>query len=341
MSDGTSVARVDSPGVRAASDRSPLVSVVIPVLNGEKFIARCLASIKNQQMRQGFYEVIIVDNGSTDRTHQLIGDAGFDFKHVETGRVSALRNHGARLARGRYLAFLDGDVELSPGWLETGLQGLQDSAVVAIGGPRRIPKDPTWVQEIWHLQRSGRRSKTEATPVPWLFTMALMVRRETFNAVAGFNERLETGEDVDLGYRLGLHGMILHHPAMEAIHWGEDPDLKTFWRKEVWRGMGTFEGIRSHGLRWDEVPSLGYPLYLLCLALLVLVGVGVDMLSRQVMFTPAFVGLLAFPSFVLALTTATRAKRFGAIPSLFLLYVVYGFARAYAAIKAAASQWSV
>ena len=89
--------------------------------------------------------------------------------------------------------------------------------------------------------------------------MAFIVRRNEFLTSGGFAEDLETAEDVDLCYRLGQQGTILYNPSMEAVHWGEDPDLATFWSKEVWRGKGSLKGIFAHGMRWDELPSIGYP----------------------------------------------------------------------------------
>jgi hypothetical protein len=135
-----------------------------------------------------------------------------------------------------------------------------------------------------------------------------MVRRDAFLTVGGFNERLKTTEDVDLCYRLAPHGIILHNPAMEAIHWGEDPDLRTFWRKEVWRGIGSLRGVLSHGLCWAEVPSLGYPLYVLCGSLLTLLSTFIALWSRHSWLLPVSLALLGLPALLLALNTARLAN---------------------------------
>jgi glycosyltransferase involved in cell wall biosynthesis len=311
----------------------PLVSFVIPVLNGERDIARCLRSIQRLHFLSEAYEVIVMDNGSTDHTPQIVRELGFDCLVVPDVHVSVLRNRGAAMARGDYLAFVDADMELAPEWLQNGLSVFTERQVVGSGCFPDIPKEATWVQRAWSIHRRGRLSESKLTPVGWLGSANLIVRRDAFLAVGGFNEHLKTTEDVDLCYRLGQYGTILHNPAMEAIHWGEDPDLKTFWRKEVWRGVGNLRGILSHGLRWDEVPSLGYPLYVLCCALLTVLSILVDLWSRHLWLAPLSFILLVLPALLLALNTARLAKQPGSIFKLFLLYCIYGFARAYAVVK--------
>lgn len=316
------------------AEAKPLVSFVMPVLNGERYIARCLLAIRNQQYTGGSSEVLIIDNGSTDHTHQIIRDLGFDFQLLPELNVSALRNRGAAMVQGEYIAFVDSDVELTPQWLQHGLPAFKDEKVVASGCFPEVPEDATWVQQTWDLHQRGRRSRAEPTPVSWLSSMNLIVRRDDFLAVSGFNESLETAEDVDLCYRLGQHGTILYNPAMKAVHWGEARDLRSFWRKEAWRGLGNLSGVLSHGPRWDELPSLGYPLYVLFFVLLSGLGVLFDLWRQQVLLTPPCLFILMLPALLLAVHTARTAKRPRATPKLFLLYLIYGFARAYSITRA-------
>jgi glycosyltransferase involved in cell wall biosynthesis len=306
------------------------VSFVIPVLNGEKDIHRCLLSIRKQVFPSKQFEVIVVDNGSSDRTHQIVRDFGYNIEVVPGVSVAALRNRGAKLAQGSYLGFVDADVELGSVWVRNGLAAFEDEHVVAAGCFPKAPRPGTWVQQTWEIHQCGRQNGNIRCPVTWLPSMNLIVRREVFLEVHGFNEQLVTAEDVDLCYRLGKHGTILSVPAMEAVHWGEAADLKTFWRKEIWRGTGNLRGLIFHGFRWDELPSLGYPFYVLC----VFVLLGVSCVTNQSR-NPILVNLtlLALPALVLATRTSYRTKQIRSLPNLFLLYFVYGIARAYALVK--------
>lgn len=312
----------------------PLVSFVIPVLNGEKDIARCLLSVQSLQFPRQEYEVLIMDNGSTDRTHKIIHDLNFNFQVVPRVRVGALRNRGAARAQGDYLAFVDADVELSRCWIQKGLAAFADPRVVASGCFPGVPEDATWVQKAWDIHQRGGQHESAPRPVAWLPSMNLIVRRDAFSTIRGFDEQLETAEDVDLCYRLGQRGVIVCNPDMEATHWGEAKDLRTLWRKEVWRGKGNLQGVLSHGLRLDELPSLGYPLYILSFVLIFIFICIFDMWRRQVTLIPLTLTLLALPALALSIATTWRARKLGKLPQLFVLYFVYGFARAYALIKA-------
>ena len=309
------------------------VSLIIPVLNGEKYIARCLTSILNQNLPAGKYEIIVVDNGSTDRTQQIVRSLGV-FLHVVPGAtVGALRNAGARIARGNYLGFVDSDVEIGSHWLEKGLLSFHDKSVVSSGCFPRPPSPSTWVQEAWGIHQCGARNYASDRGVTWLPSMNLIVRRTAFDAIGGFNDVLVTAEDVDLCYRLNGQGKIVRNPDMEAIHWGEAPDLKTFWRKEVWRGMGTLKGIISHGLRVTELPSVGYPIYVTFGLFFVLISCVFAFQNRTFELLGASIFILITPAITLAIRTATKTEQLKVIPQLFVLYLVYGIARAHSITK--------
>jgi glycosyltransferase involved in cell wall biosynthesis len=310
-----------------------LVSFIVPVLNGEKDISRCLLSIRNQLFSSEEFEVLVLDNGSTDKTHQIVRDLGFSIEVIPGVTVAALRNRGAEVARASYLAFVDADVELETTWLWNGLAAFEDERVVAAGCFPKVPEPATWVQRAWDMHQRGNQRKREPKPIAWLPSMNLLVRRDAFVKIGGFNAQLETAEDVDLCYRLGRYGTILCSPYMEATHWGEAADLRSFWRKEAWRGTGNLKGILAHGFRWDEVPSVGYPIYISCLTLILSMGCVLDLWNQRFDFILFSLGLLILPALVLAVTTMRRAEKPTAFLGLFLLYLVYGFARAYSMVS--------
>ena len=267
-------------------------------------------------------------------TLKIVRDLGFNIEVIPLVNVAALRNSGAKLASGDYLAFVDADVELMPHWLSSGLPTIKKEGVVVVGCFPRPPHPATWVQRNWDFHQRGGQRDEDMKSVTWLPSMNILVRRDEFLECGGFNVDLETAEDVDLCYRLGEHGKILRVPAMDAIHWGEARDLKMFWRKEVWRGRGNLKGVLAHGMRWDELPSLGYPIYILCFLLLFTFGCVLDLWNRQFTVTLLCLGMLILPALVLAIATTRRTRQPNALLGLFLLYVIYGFARAYSIVRA-------
>ena len=313
--------------------KQPLISFIVPVYNDEMNIARCIISIRSQFESEEMYQLLVLDNGSTDRTTDILQELGVQFSQISNVNVSELRNRGASLSQSEILGFVDSDVELSPGWFENGLQGFQDSNLVACGCFPSIPNESTWVQRTWDIHQRGRQQFSVPTPVPWLPSMNLMVRRDAFLKINGFNEKLETAEDVDMCYRLGKYGNILWNSDMEAIHWGEARTLAIFWKKEVWRGMGNVSGIFAHGWRWDELPSIGFPVFSLVFGICSLVALSYDFSQGEGFWLPLSLGIWSLPALLLSIHTVIKAKKWGAAPQLLLLYFIYGVARAYALIK--------
>ena len=109
----------------------PEVSVVITTYNEEKYIEAAIKSAENQTLNKDLYEIIVVDDGGTDNTDQIIhklkknGSSVKYFKKKNGGTASA-RNFGASKAEGNYIAFLDGDDTYFPRKLESSLKTIID-----------------------------------------------------------------------------------------------------------------------------------------------------------------------------------------------------------------------
>ena len=93
---------------------SIFVSVVVPAYNVEKYIEKCVLSLVNQSLESSQYEIICVNDGSTDRTPQILNDLAARFSNIvvvnrENGGLSRARNSGMSVAKGKYIGFVDGD----------------------------------------------------------------------------------------------------------------------------------------------------------------------------------------------------------------------------------------
>lgn len=185
----------------------PLVSVVVPVYNGERYLAEALESVLAQTYRP--LELIVVDDGSTDGS----ADAGKRFgpqlryswqPHSGAG---AARNRGVDLARGDFLAFLDAD-DL---WVETKL-ALQMAA---------FEVDPELDMVFGHVQqflspdltdKAMSRLRYSAEAVPGYVPSAMLIRRDAFLRVGPFESHWQLGEPMDWYIRAlerGLKGLML------------------------------------------------------------------------------------------------------------------------------------
>jgi glycosyltransferase involved in cell wall biosynthesis len=306
-------------------EAAPIVSFVVPALNAERTVASCLEAIRGTEAAGWGREVLVIDNGSSDDTRRISHAEGARVLDAPGLTVGGLRNLGARVASGRILACVDADCVVASDWLIRGLRHFVDPQVGAVGSPTGLPPQTTWVQRSWALQRHRKRPG----PVQWLPTENLLIRREAFWAVGGFNEALVTCEDVDFCYRLAARYLIVNDPAVRSIHLGEAPTLRAVFRKEVWRGRGNLPGVLAHRLRLSELPSVLLPLYhLALLTTLMCASAAAD--GKNVWRAGV---LLIAPSALAALRTAIQARRLHDWPALAAVYATYFAARSTAIVK--------
>ena len=246
-----------------------MISIIIPTLNEEAHILGCLNSLLSMDYPAKDFEIILVDNGSSDHTRVLAQGLATTIIRNDKLNVAGLRNIGVNNARGDILAFLDADCTVSTHWLQAASRYFNDKKIAAWGSPPDIPDKATWVQKTWFLVRKNERSRQR---VNWLESMNFFTRKELFEKVGGFNESMETCEDVDFCYKVKKYGVILSDISIEATHHGEADTIRKFIKKEIWRGKANLKGVFSHGFRIEELPSLAIPLYFSTIMPMVLIG---------------------------------------------------------------------
>ncbi len=213
----------------------PLISVMVPVLNGMPWLEHQLLALSTQQVPVE-WEVMVADNGSEDETRACVArwterDPRIHLVDASAGRGAAVaRNVGVRSARGSLLAFCDADDVVGPGWLASISTALADSDLVAgvfdfgavHGDPNSLPA-PAATRQLGFL--------------PFGLSANLGVRREAFEAVHGFAEELSAGEDVDLCWRLQLAGYRFAVAADAVVE-----------KRERVAGLPTFRAAWAYGL---------------------------------------------------------------------------------------------
>lgn len=163
-----------------------VISVIVPVFNGAKFITEALHSILAQEYTP--LEIIVVDDGSTDETALAVQSFGasISYHYQENSGSSAARNHGIRLAQGHWLAFLDADDVWAQGKLHRQMAVFQ--------------QDPT-IQIVWgHVIEFSNKlpvNLTEKTAVPGYHPGTMLIRRDTFAEIGRFSEAFKQVEVAD------------------------------------------------------------------------------------------------------------------------------------------------
>ena len=312
-----------------------MVSFIVPALNAEATLGLCLDAILAARANGRQREVLVIDNGSSDRTVQVAQQRGVRLMSGPRLTVAGLRNLGARLSSGDIIALVDADCVIAPHWLEKALGYFADPAVGAVGAPTQIPSGATWVQRAWavHRHRDNRPG-----PVEWLPTENLLIRKSAFLGIGGFNEALTTCEDVDFCYRLGARYRIMNDPDIQSTHLGEAPTLARFLRKEAWRGRGNIAGLFSHRLRASELPSVLWPVHHVVGILALVATVGYWVAGGSGLCAALTGAMLIAPSLLLALSTVIRVRQPRWWAGLTLVYMTYAAARSLA-VCAALPPW--
>ncbi len=198
----------------------PKISVIIPTFNRERFVPQAVESIVRQSFRD--YEIIVVDDGSTDHTQKALEPyAGRILYHYQTNAgVSAARNAGIRLARGEWVAFLDSDDEWDADYLSRQMEHVQrfPKAVMHITNAIHIVphEELTYHFQSFVLRKfKGESSVLLPRPFSFIihddiywFVQSSIMRRELLLKSGLFDETLSIAEDLDVIARMALSGPV-------------------------------------------------------------------------------------------------------------------------------------
>jgi glycosyltransferase involved in cell wall biosynthesis len=190
-----------------------LVSVMIGVYNGERYIGEAIDSALEQTHRP--LEVIVIDDGSEDGTADVVAAYGRKVRHERQERAGngAARNRAVELAAGDYFAFLDADDRFVPDKLERQLEVMR--------------RDPTVDVVFGHVHEfispdldadAAQRLRRPMVDVPWLAPNLMLVRRASFMKVGPFSSTLRVGVTVDWYARsveAGLKSYVVPHVVLE------------------------------------------------------------------------------------------------------------------------------
>jgi cellulose synthase/poly-beta-1,6-N-acetylglucosamine synthase-like glycosyltransferase len=183
------------------------ISVIVPVYNGEKDIGNCMESVISQDYPTDKYEVIVVDNGSKDRTADILKK--YPVKYVLENKVRssyAARNAGIVNAKGDILAFTDADCVAGKNWLKEGGQAFAGEDIGCVAGAIKGCGPANFVEE--YLNSRGmisQEEKTEKMPFPYAKTANAFYRKEVFDRTGRFEERWVSGGDADLCWRMQIN----------------------------------------------------------------------------------------------------------------------------------------
>jgi len=226
----------------------PRVSVVVCSYNGARTIRECFEGLRRLEYPD--FEVIVVNDGSSDATPAIASEYGFRLISSANGGLSRARNLGLRAASGEIVAYIDDDAHPDPHWLRYLAWTFLHSTHVGVGGPNIPPPGDGPVAECVANAPGGPihvlLSDREAEHIPGC-NMAF--RKVALEAIGGFDPQFRTaGDDVDICWRLRQKGWTLgFHPAAVVWHHRRN-SVRAYWKQQT--GYGRAEALLER--KWPE-----------------------------------------------------------------------------------------
>lgn len=247
------------------------VSIVVPAYNAGETIGPLLDSLLNLDYPE--YEIIIVNDGSTDRTKEIVERYPVRLINQPNRGASAARDAGFRVASGEIVAYVDSDVTVTRDWLRELVPAFSDPTVAAATGQTIFLRNDTiasWLRSLDIARRNAhRKTYTRLANGP-----NSAFRRTVLEEVGGFDPRWYHAEDTEVSYKIGLRGYRIQYvPGAIAYHIPEE-DWRTYIRKR-YRDAKAFTRILSryarHATLDDDFVSTGMkvqpPIFLLTILL--------------------------------------------------------------------------
>ncbi len=220
----------------------PYVSVVTPTFNRLGSLERLLEALAKQTYPPTDFEVVVVDDGSTDGTVERVRGLALPYPlrilAQPHGGPARARNLGVEQARGTLIVFLDDDVVPFPDLIAAHVAIHEVDPDVVVVGPMSPPRDwsrPAWIrweEEKLQLQYQAMLEGQYSCTWRQFYTGNASLSRAEFLAAGGFDPEFERAEDVELGYRLAIRGArfvfdpradVLHYPARSFESWCRTP----------------------------------------------------------------------------------------------------------------------
>ena len=233
----------------------PKVSVIVCSYNGAQTLEACLSSLL--EIDYPDYEIVLVDDGSTDRTPEIIDQFRHHPKLVPVRQknmgLSYARNVGARTATGEIFAYTDGDCMADPDWLYYLVGTLLGGPYAGVGGPNISPPAANWVQACVSAAPGGpSHVLTTDVVAEHIPGCNMAFHRWAFELVGGFDpEYRKAGDDVDFCWRLQNAGQVIAFSASAIVWHYRRFTLKAFRKQQ--EGYGEAESM----LRFNHLTFFG------------------------------------------------------------------------------------
>lgn len=238
----------------------PAITGIICTHNRERYLERCILSLLDQSLETHNYEILVVDNGSTDSTKDIcdrfINRPNFHYIFEPVLGLSQARNTGWRNAKGKYVGYIDDDATADHVWFEKSIEAFHSSTPEPewVGGPVQLDWEvpaPGWLTKEYYGALGwvdwGDEARFLEGAGEWLVGCNSLYRLDILEKMNGFDTRLGrkkklllSGEEVQFQHRLkAINGRLYYHPGILISHSvpKERIEPRFFYRRYYWGGI--------------------------------------------------------------------------------------------------------
>jgi len=200
-----------------------MLSVIIPAFNAMNTISNCLSSLINQSVDRTAYEIIVVDDGSTDNTAEIVmGFKGVSLIRQKNQGPAAARNHGVQHAKGSIILFTDSDCVAEHDWIEQMVQPFEwNKDIVGVKGAYKTHQQQLAARFVQLEYEDKYDLMKKTTYIDFIDTYSAAFKREIFLNFGGYDTHFPVAcaEDVELSFRMSSKGYkMVYNPKAVVFH---------------------------------------------------------------------------------------------------------------------------
>jgi lipopolysaccharide/colanic/teichoic acid biosynthesis glycosyltransferase/GT2 family glycosyltransferase len=224
-----------------------MISIIIPAYNAEETLGTCLKALEGQNLDRETYEIIVVDDGSIDRTGEVAEQCEVRLIRQAHAGPAAARNRGAEEAQGDLLLFTDADCAPAPDWMERMAGAFSDPEVVGAKGTYRTNQRALVARFVQVEYEKKYARMLGRDQIDFVDTYSAAYRRDVFLANCGFEARFSTSsvEDQEFSFRLARKGYRLVFVPEAVVYHVHDTTPAEYWRRKF--NIGYWKALL---LRW-------------------------------------------------------------------------------------------
>ncbi len=238
------------------------ISIIIPTYNASNSLQNCLEALKKQDFSGGQYEIIVVDDGSTDSTSSIATNYCVRYHYQHNKGPAAARNRGVEMAEGDIILFTDTDCIPDKNWVKEMVLFFQDPEIIGVKGAYRTAQRSLWAQFAQAEFNERYKLLLKNKYIDMVDTYSAGYRKDAFLSIGGFDTSFPApnNEDTDLSYRISLKGYkMIFNPNAIVWHTGHPDTLKEYMVLKFWRGywrMAVYQKYSAKMIKDSYTPQI-------------------------------------------------------------------------------------